>query len=390
MSNNVKIVIGANYGDEGKGMMTRYFAQEGLAAAARTIVIFHNGTAQRGHTVDYTPKLRHVYHHFCSATADGVPTYYAKTFLLHPMTFRQEWMELLNEHLMPRGMKMLCDPECAVITPFDMAADHVTEAHIAMLNGEREFGSCGFGSWCATDRMPRLNYTIRDFWNHFTDIEYNEMMRQIKNECLSQLMLRGVDFDKIPEYRAYFTEGSEKYQIILEKFKADLKFFMAHTTAMTYENVWKAFTYHVFENGQGLGLDMNVGNKWHTTSNTGMTNPFAMLKDKPNFKAEVCYVTRSYLTRHGVGPLEEAVEKNQINTDMYDKTNVHNDFQGSLRYGYLEDDEQAARIIKDFTPIMGDNRFYYNMAITHCNEFPEVRLAAAYTSNNPFEVIKHS
>ena len=28
------------------------------------LVVFHNGTAQRGHTVDYNPESRHIYHHF--------------------------------------------------------------------------------------------------------------------------------------------------------------------------------------------------------------------------------------------------------------------------------------------------------------------------------------
>ena len=83
----VKIVIGANYGDEGKGLMTRHFARY----SDNPIVIMHNGTAQRGHTVDYNPSFRHVYHHFGSGTGDNVPTFFAQTFWVHPMTFIQEW-----------------------------------------------------------------------------------------------------------------------------------------------------------------------------------------------------------------------------------------------------------------------------------------------------------
>ena len=60
---DVKIVIGANYGDEGKGLMTRHFVKE---AKTPEIVIFHNGTAQRGHTVDYSDTFRHVYSYIWS------------------------------------------------------------------------------------------------------------------------------------------------------------------------------------------------------------------------------------------------------------------------------------------------------------------------------------
>ena len=44
---DVKIVIGANYGDEGKGLMTRHFVLDAQKKNMNPIVIFHNGTAQR-------------------------------------------------------------------------------------------------------------------------------------------------------------------------------------------------------------------------------------------------------------------------------------------------------------------------------------------------------
>ena len=80
-------------------------------------------------------------------------------------------------------------------------------------------------------------------------------------------------------------------------------------------------------------------------------------------------MTRSYLTRHGMGPLEEAVKKNEINANMYDRTNVYNDFQGNLRYGYLNLNDAKDRIVKDFNHVVEDKRFTHNIAITHCNEF---------------------
>ena len=44
---DIKIVIGANFGDEGKGKLTDYYTKN----ADDCIVVCSNGGAQRGHTV---------------------------------------------------------------------------------------------------------------------------------------------------------------------------------------------------------------------------------------------------------------------------------------------------------------------------------------------------
>ena len=194
------------------------------------------------------------------------------------------------------------------------------------------------------------------------------------------LVKRGVDIE-----RTSFAGMLKDRTHLLNNFRIDLNFFFSKVTFMNFDGVYNKFDSLIFENGQGLGLDMNVNNPWHTTSNTGLVNPFNMLKGKNDFSAEACYVTRSYLTRHGVGPLEEEVVKTEINTFMFDKTNVHNSFQGTLRYGFLEDADQAARIAKDWA-IVGDNaNFKKSMAVTHCNEF-DCETEEKYFSDDPYEV----
>ena len=47
----VKVVVGANFGDEGKGLMTGYFCHQSLAKGEKCLVVLHNGGAQRGHTL---------------------------------------------------------------------------------------------------------------------------------------------------------------------------------------------------------------------------------------------------------------------------------------------------------------------------------------------------
>lgn len=375
---DVKIVIGANFGDESKGLVSHYFSKEALSLGTTPITVFHNGTAQRGHTVDYSPTFRHVYHHFGCGTAEKTPTYFADTFLIHPMEFHREYEEELypNKIIPPI---CYCSPEAKVITPFDMVVDHATEEHIAIMNGTREYGSCGYGSWCAAeDRIPmgRTAYTIKDFSN-ITAIPF--LLDEIWKDCLTILVKRGVDLE-----RTSFAHVLKDRTAIVNNFINDIKFFLRHILFTDFDVIWKNFDSIIFENGQGLGLDMNVDNPWHTTSNTGLTNPYNMIKNYNDFNAEVCYTTRSYLTRHGIGPLEEEVKKSDINADMTDKTNVHNEFQGSLRYGYLEDNDQKNRIAKDFSIVANDLRFTKSIATTHCNEFDCENDNSKYYSDNPF------
>lgn len=381
---DVKIVIGANYGDEGKGLLTRHFAIDAIHNQNKGVIILHNGSAQHGHTVDYDPYFRHIYHHFGCGTADGLPTYFADTFWIHPMEFVREYTELAKFGIYPQ---VYYHPDARVITPFDMLIDHATEAWIALQHGEREYGSCGYGTWCAIEsRGYKAVYPIKAY-----DSNDNEYLKYILddtwNSCLAVLISRGVDVEKLPQYRDYFIPNSWKKKRLIENFISDIKFFFAHAHPVTFDTIYNNFDSLIFENGQGLGLDMNVNNNWHTTSNTGLVNPVAMLSGKEDFNAEVCYVSRSYLTRHGVGPLEETAKKAEINTTMVDKTNMPNEFQGALRFGYLEDKEQAKRIKKDWHLVASDKRFKQTMAITHCNEFEDIYKKAEYFSNNPFIVL---
>lgn len=382
-----KIIIGANYGDEGKGLVTRHFALQARKDGRNPITILHNGTAQRGHTVDYSPEFRHVFHHFGSGTLDYVPSFFAGSFLVHPMSFIEEYLELSRYQPMPR---IYCDPDCVVITPFDMLIDHAIEADIAVKNGQREYGSCGYGSWSTTDRIdifPAFAYTVRDFMD---PDRLPLLLDDIWKWVLFRVEQFKIDLDAIPYYGKFFTRDSKYRAALLRRFASDMRFFLDHVLLTGFDGIWNSYDYTIFENGQGLGLDKDVPYEWHTTSKTGLFNPFEMLKDRSDFSAEVVYVTRSYLTRHGVGRLEEEVRKRDINPLMHDATNVPNEFQGSLRYGYLEDAEQKQRIAEDWKIADGRGNFEKSIATTHCNEFPEVRNFSRYFSDSPFSLRERS
>ena len=105
----------------------------------------------------------------------------------------------------------------------------------------------------------------------------------------------------------------------------------------------------VFEGAQGLLLDQNNSDYFPhvTTSNTGIKNVMDILKSL-NYrgKIDIYYMSRCYQTRHGAGPFKNELSKKPY-AEIEDLTNVHNEFQGSLRFGYLDFDLLAFAINKD-------------------------------------------
>ena len=78
---DIKVVVGANFGDEGKGLMTDYFCHQATSKNKSCIVVMSNGGAQRGHTVNLLDGKRHVFKHFGwldTQVKDGVDKEYKK------------------------------------------------------------------------------------------------------------------------------------------------------------------------------------------------------------------------------------------------------------------------------------------------------------------------
>lgn len=106
-----------------------------------------------------------------------------------------------------------------------------------------------------------------------------------------------------------------------------------------------------------------------TPSHTGLYNPYHIIENlELNIPVEVCYVTRTYLTRHGAGRLDYECKKEEINPNIIDLTNIPNDFQGSLRFAKLNVKELKNRIEKDFSLVKNKKNYFYSIAVMHENE----------------------
>lgn len=359
----VKIVIGANFGDEGKGLMTDYFCHQSALRGERCLTILHNGGAQRGHTVVTLDGERHVFHHFGSGTFAGAGTYLSMDFILNPMVFRKEWSEIEKLGYTPR---VYASRLCRVSTPYDMIANQIIEE---ARSGNRH-GSCGIGIYETMTRYASFRER-QEFFEPENILKYSyqhlrNTMIHIREYFIKRIHDAGIELSN--EWKEILYSES-----LIQNYIDDLRFMASKVPKM--QLLWILFyDCVVFEGGQGLLLDQN--NKKYfphlTPSNTGIENPLKIISNiccKPD--VEVCYVTRTYLTRHGAGRLDGECDKAEINPDMQDLTNVPNPHQGTLRYAKLDEKSLEERILKDFKQAKGCGA-KISLAVTHENEYADM------------------
>ena len=94
-----------------------------------------------------------------------------------------------------------------------------------------------------------------------------------------------------------------------------------------------------------------------------------MIKNmKKNVDVEVCYITRTYMTRHGAGRFDTECSRDLISDHIKeDETNKTHPFQGELRYGVLDWRSTEDRVSQDFKRY-SDQNWKLSFFFTHENE----------------------
>ena len=169
---NIKVVIGANFGDEGKGLMTDYFCHQATSQGENCIVVMSNGGAQRGHTVVDPLGARHVFKHFGSGTLVKADTYCIDDFILNPMEFRQEYDALLQIGYLP---KVYVHPNCRWSTPYDMIINQIVEE----TRENKKHGSCGMGIWETVYRYQKKPCVFNLF--EFATLSFDSQVNYLKS-----------------------------------------------------------------------------------------------------------------------------------------------------------------------------------------------------------------
>jgi adenylosuccinate synthase len=344
----VSVVIGASYGDEGKGLFTDYLVKNPIPAKMPNkklpiAVVRFNGGAQAGHTVTTDEGIRHVFHHFGSGTLRGAPTILSRFFVVNPRLFLKEALEL--NAITDKKISIFVDPDAPITTPFEVYINQ----EIEKARGAFRHGSCGVGFGETLEREDKdFSLTMYDIASR----GIKNKLEKIQNEWLpARLKNLGLD----PEFK--LPENT------IDIFMEDINEFIKLVNIMPDTSAMNLFNHIVFEGAQGLRLDQNSEDfPYVTRSNTGLENVSVLLENY-NGEIDVYYISRSYLTRHGAGPL-----KGEFPSPFYsvmDKTNVPNPYQGTLRFASLDFERMANDVKKDKEHLAKDFNTYGVM--TWCN-----------------------
>lgn len=350
--NHAYAVIGAGFGDEGKGLVTDFLTACFTQDNCQTVTVARgNGGAQAGHTVQHYDK-RHVFGHVGAGSFSGGDTFLSRQFLVNPDILDREMKALAKIGVKP---KIFCDPDCWVTTIYDMAINSLVELSRGAAG---RHGSCGMGINETVERCcigSSFRFSIRELMT-LSVIELAEKMRKIAEEWVPFRMKTHGIWGDSEIFRSQGDAVAEKAGLYSSMFGLDRitlinemrKMAKQHLTLID-TNDWYKSDVMVYEGAQGLGLDEDLGMFPHVTrSITGLQSAIRTARAAKKIdKIFPIYVTRAYATRHGAGPL--AFEGVQITGKEIppDQTNVTNEWQGSFRLAPLNLDLLRTLIRRD-------------------------------------------
>lgn len=332
------VVIGMNYGDEGKGLVTDALVRRNRIEQ----VVRYCGGAQAGHTVveqsNSTTTRRHVFHTFGSGTFAGARTLLLNHFVFNPYLLLEEATDLQSkvDFTLPRIRRSIGTPETIV---YDIAINQWAE----YCRGGARHGSCGVGV-NETLQREAAGYTVREFdssrksftqiWNEWVPIRLKRLgiewpsPEQLDSLPSSLSWLRSFLIDHSPE-----KQEEARNEICNRAYK------FADPVLLTRSQIR---TPSVFEGSQGMMLDKTYGTFPHVTNaSVGLDNVLSILSVLDEWtNVQPVFVTRPYATRHGAGPLpfegsDPSILEELGSNATIDSTNVDNPWQRKLRFAPL-------------------------------------------------------
>ena len=351
-------VIGKNFGDEGKGLAVDHFC----AQVPACLVVKHNGGAQAGHTVVFKGK-RFVFHQLSSGSFRGAATYFASSYF--PDLYK------LRDEIKDRGFKpeIYCGHNTPLIYPDDVLINMALETG----RGDKRHGSCGMGIW---EGYLRTEAGAGLYAGELFGMSAEQLAKKLSEirESYGRRRFLEAGLDKQP---SEYTELLSSENVLLNSAEEMLRSIEYVRPVEDEPEFLRSNENIVFETGQGLLLDAE--NKTYaphvTGSRTGLHNIVMLLKAAGLKLSEACYVTRTYVTRHGAGPLHCETLREDLGELGIDLTNVRNDWQGSIRYAKHESIEEFLAPIRDdleeaekIYPGFADDVKVASLFVTHLNE----------------------
>ncbi len=274
---SVTILVGSQWGDEGKGKIVDILSEK------YEIVARYQGGANAGHTIQIGEN-QYILHLIPSGILrEGVQCVIGNGVVIDPKALLEE-IEFLKKHNIDIEGRLFISQNAHLIMPYHKLLDSISES------GEKKIGTTGRGIGpCYIDKYARRGIKIIDLLNKDSLAEKIRMNIEEKNTILRKVYDKeGLDVDEIiAEYTA-FDAAIDKYikdvPTILNQAIADGKSIL-------------------LEGAQGALLDVDHGTYPYVTSSNPTSGGACTGTGIPPTKiTDVFGIIKAYTTRVGLGP----------------------------------------------------------------------------------------
>lgn len=285
------VVIGSQWGDEGKGKVVDL-----LTDRVKAVVRFQGGH-NAGHTLVIDGKKTVLHLIPSGILREGVKCYIGNGVVLSPSALLQE-IAMLESKGVPARERLTISPACPLILPYHVQLDHAREA----ARGKAAIGTTGRGIGPAyEDKVSRRGLRVEDLF-------YRERFAAKLGEVL--------DFHNFVLKNYYKTEGVDFQKVLDETLGyAEIIRPMVGDVARALHELYQAQENVLYEGAQGTLLDIDHGTyPFVTSSNTTAGGAATGTGIGPRRFDYVLGITKAYTTRVGSGPFP---------TELFDAMGEH-------------------------------------------------------------------
>lgn len=274
----VDVLVGLQWGDEGKGKIVDYLAEK------YDIVARFQGGPNAGHTLKINGES-FVLHTIPSGIFhNNITNVIGNGVVIDPVTFKKETdkVEALGIDLKSR---LIISNKAHLILPTHKALDAASEAR----KGKEKIGSTlrGIGP-TYMDQTGRNGLRVGDIESP----NFKEKYQKLKEKHLELLGFYNYDSSDLAEQEAAWFEGIKNLQLFK---RANAEYYLNEQL--------KAGKTILAEGAQGIMLDVDFGTyPYVTSSNTITASACIGLGIAPQYIRDVIGISKAYCTRVGSGP----------------------------------------------------------------------------------------
>lgn len=274
-----KVVIGAQWGDEGKAKITDLLAQDA------DLIIRYQGGCNAGHTVVANGKTFKFHLIPSGILYKGKTCLIGNGTVILPEYFEQEVEGLKNENIDLSGLKV--SPLATITMPWHTEVDGYSEDNAQ----KSKIGTTkkGIGP-TYTDKMARIALKIQDLYS-----------KEALNEKLDVILpLKNKQLEKVYGLKTY---SKEEVLALCEKYAKIFEPYVCFEWQELLQKFKKEGKKVLFEGAQGVMLDVDFGTYPFVTSSNPVGGGASTGSGYgPKMIDEVIGVAKAYVTRVGEGP----------------------------------------------------------------------------------------